>query len=114
MSTKEYTGFTRHLQFGKFVDKEHIFETELELVDWLASPNPTNETRWSDFTRHTVQEGFHAVKIYKWENSQLLTDIVGFETLEEAQSHVAQFDDHQLAKIYSPTGELLYTTGTLA
>lgn len=88
------------------------FDTEEELSIWLADEKP-GEQRHKHSTLPVVQEGFHSVTRYIWENGQLQTDIKGFETLEEAKAYVEHFDDHQVAKIHCPNGELLHETGPL-
>jgi hypothetical protein len=113
MSTTKFKGtlVTGHL--FKQISTEFEFDTEDELRTWLEDEHP-GEHRYKHTARPVVQEGFHTVTRYTWENGQLQTDVKGFETLEDAKAYAEDFDDHQVAKIYSPNGELLHETGPLA
>ena len=113
MSTKKFKGLLVTGHSYQHITKEFEFDTEDELRIWLED-GKTGEQRHKHTTLPVVQEGFHSVTRYIWKNGQLQTDIKGFETLEEAKAYVDDFDDHQVAKIYNPTGELLHETGPLA
>lgn len=113
MSTQKFKGtlitghsFTHHAT-------EFEFETEDELRIWLDDEKP-GEQRHKHSTLHVVRSGFHSVKRFKWEGGSIITDTQGFETFKEAKEYVEQFDDHQIARIYNPEGEILLETGPLA
>ena len=113
MSTKKFKGTLITGYLKNHYSTTFEFDTEDELRIWLED-GKTGEQRHKHTTSPVVQEGFHSVIRYTWENGQLQTDIKGFETLEEAKAYVDDFDDHQVAKIYCPNGELLHETGPLA
>jgi len=93
--------------------RDFHFESEEELSAWMADLQP-GEERHKHTAPHVVRSGHHAVKRYKWEAGSLVTEIEGFDTLEEAKAYVESFEDHHLAKIYNPDGELLHESGPLA
>jgi hypothetical protein len=113
MSTKKFKGTLITGHSYRHVSKDFEFDTEDELRTWLEDEQP-GEQRHKHTTAHVIRSGHHAVKRYKWENGSLITETEGFETLEEAKAYVESFDDHHIAKIYCPNGELLHETGPLA
>ena len=113
MSTKKFKGILVTGHSYKHVTTEFEFDTEDELRIWLEDAR-LGEHRYKHTTMPVVQEGFHTVTRYVWENGQLQTDVKGFETFEDAKTYAEDFDDHQVAKIYCPNGELLYEAGPLA
>ena len=113
MSTHKFKGTLITGHSFKHHATEFEFDTEDELRIWLEDEKP-GEQRHKHNTAHVVRSGFFSVKRFKWEAGSLITETEGFETLEEAKAYVEQFDDHHIAKIYNPTGELLHETGPLA